>query len=398
MGSRACHIKKVKHAARALVLCFASLAIVLGINFGAAHAGSANSPNTLTDAQLAQKIEQLNLESEAIGRQLLEADTARNLIVDDRDRAQNVLSSFLAQEYKQASARGSVTRQMLISASLEEIVDRLKVVDAVGSYHQGVIRSLNETESKLAASHSERMQRIDLLGKLQDQLVPLQAEQGRRYAQRAEWQAKRDAAKRRAQARRDQAARDAQSEVDAGLLVGNTSAAVAQGSIQGFAAAGSMPSAALIDAYLASKGSPMTGQGAAFMASGIRWQVDPRLLVAIAGAESSFGQITCGPNNAWGWACPNDPADFATWAAGIDTVTRGLRRYYLDEGRTSVALIQQKYCPVGAANDPTGLNSHWVGNVTKFLLELGGNPSMVGPGPGSAGALQLPGIGIVAVD
>jgi len=165
-----------------------------------------------------------------------------------------------------------------------------------------------------------------------------------------------------------------------------------------FIPAAGPPSAAGIDAYLASKGSPMTGHGAAFMASAMRWRVDPRLLVAISGAESSFGQVTCGPNNGWGWACPNDPADFATWAAGIDTVTEGLRNDYLDEGRTSVSLIQQKYCPVGAANDPTGLNSHWTDNVTKFLLEQGGNPAMVGPGPSGAGALQMPDFGLLAAD
>jgi hypothetical protein len=125
--------------------------------------------------------------------------------------------------------------------------------------------------------------------------------------------------------------------------------------------------------------------------------VDPRLLVAIAGAESSFGQITCGPHNAWGWACPNDPAEFGTWAAGIDTVTEGLRRYYLDEGRTSVRLIHQKYAPNGAANDPTGLNSHWPRNVTKFLVELGGNPESVGAGPATGAALGLPDIGSLGI-
>jgi hypothetical protein len=140
----------------------------------------------------------------------------------------------------------------------------------------------------------------------------------------------------------------------------------------------------------------MLGQGGAFVASGNRWRVDPRLVVAIAGAESNFGQVTCGPNNAWGWSCPNDPEDFATWAAGIDTVTRGLRTYYLDEGRTSVVLIQQKYAPSQAANDPTGLNDNWVGNVTKFLLEQGGNPMAIGPGPsGGAGLPDLGGLGLL---
>ena len=138
-----------------------------------------------------------------------------------------------------------------------------------------------------------------------------------------------------------------------------------------------LPSASDLDAYLAGKGSPMAGQGSAFLASGGRWQLDPRLLVAIAGAESNFGSITCAPFNAWGWGCPNGPFKFTSWADGIDTVAEGLRTNYLAEGRISVAQINLKYAPIGAANDPTGLNNHWTTNVSRFLIELGGDPNDV---------------------
>ena len=141
------------------------------------------------------------------------------------------------------------------------------------------------------------------------------------------------------------------------------------------AAVTTMPAPADIDAYLGGKGSPMAGSGSAFVASGGRWQVDPRLLVAIAGAESNFGVITCAPFNAWGYGCPNGPYQFGSWADGIDTVAQGLRENYLAEGRTSVALINLKYAPVGAANDPTGLNNNWTINVSRFLTELGGDPA-----------------------
>jgi len=33
---------------------------------------------------------------------------------------------------------------------------------------------------------------------------------------------------------------------------------------------------------------------------------------------------------------------------------------------TFIPLLGNRYCPVGADNDPTGLNRHWVKNVTKF--------------------------------
>ena len=156
------------------------------------------------------------------------------------------------------------------------------------------------------------------------------------------------------------------------------------------AAAATPVTAAQLDAYLTVKGSPMAGQGAAFVASGARWQLDPRLVVAIAGAESSFGKITCAPYNAWGYGCPDGPYDFSSWADGIDTVSRGLRSNYLAEGRTTVALIHLKYAPLGAANDPTGLNNSWTRNVSQFMIEMGGDPNSVDAGGVSSGAPLVP--------
>jgi hypothetical protein len=163
--------------------------------------------------------------------------------------------------------------------------------------------------------------------------------------------------------------------VMAGAVAASNAVAASAAGTAAPASASTLPSAAEIDAYLAGKGSPMAGQGSAFLASGGRWQIDPRLLVAIAGAESNFGSITCAPFNAWGYGCPNGPYEFTSWADGIDAVAQGLRTNYLAEGRTSVALINLKYAPIGAANDPTGLNNNWTINVSRFLIELGGDPN-----------------------
>ncbi|MEO6867508.1 MAG: hypothetical protein ABI200_05760 [Gaiellales bacterium] len=145
-----------------------------------------------------------------------------------------------------------------------------------------------------------------------------------------------------------------------------------------FGSGGPSVSAATIDDYLATKGSPLAGQGAAFLESGVKHKVDPRLVVAIAGAESYFGILNCAPHNAWGWGCPTSPYRFATWAQAIDTITLGLRENYLDGGRTSVGEIHLKYAPPNAGNDPTNLNYAWANNVAKFLIEQGGDPQAVG--------------------
>lgn len=140
------------------------------------------------------------------------------------------------------------------------------------------------------------------------------------------------------------------------------------------AASSSSPvTAAQIDSYLTGKQSPLAGQGAAFVAAGVKNGIDPRLLVAICGIESGFGQHTFKPHNAWGYGS----FSFDTWEQGINTVADGLRRLYISQGLTTVDAISKKYCPVGASNDPNGTNGGWPSAVTKFLQEQGGNPNDV---------------------
>jgi hypothetical protein len=128
--------------------------------------------------------------------------------------------------------------------------------------------------------------------------------------------------------------------------------------------------------YLREQNSPLTSVARDIVAIGRYYRVDPRLIVAISGGESSFGKRNIRPHNAWGWL-PKGGTHWETFTEGANDVASGLRTYYLDKGRTSVEAIQKKYCPVGAKNDPTGLNQNWLGTITQFYSELGGDPNNV---------------------
>lgn len=363
---------------------------------------AAGSPPTASpyarwsDAQVATRVHALEQRTSVVGMQLIDAEEQAAAIDRDRTVAQELLAQWVTQSYEGGSSADDMFVAVLAGGRVGTLAERVHAAQVVADYHVGLVEQLDSSAARLQASAIDKVTLVHELATAQAELVNLRSEQARRAAlvaeQHAQAQADREAAAQAAA--RTRAAAAAAAGVPNGALVayatggaGATGAGAVGGPgiVNSAFARGGPPTAGLIDAYLASKGSPMAGNGAAFMASAARWQVDPRLVVAISGAESSFGAQTCGPFNAWGWACPNDPADFADWATGIETITRGLRKGYLDEGRTSVALIQQKYAPSKAANDPTGLNNNWVGNVSKFLGELGGNPNVVGPGP-AAGA------------
>lgn len=126
--------------------------------------------------------------------------------------------------------------------------------------------------------------------------------------------------------------------------------------------------APVIDQYLARYNSPLAGLGRVFVRRSKKEGIDPRLLVAIAGAESAFGkQVKPGTFNPFGWG-PHIPFD--SWQQSIGTVAKGLADNYFAEGYNTIPKIQRKWAPSGAANDPTNLNSNWTRNVTKFYNEL----------------------------
>jgi hypothetical protein len=170
-------------------------------------------------------------------------------------------------------------------------------------------------------------------------------------------------------------------------------AAAAAGALTLAPAAAAAPDAAALDAFLAQHASPMTGTGATFLREGQEHGVSPIFLVAIAGAESSFGLYLYSENgdqctyNAFNWFYgPTWPtSDFNSWDEAIARVAEGLAGgLYYGDGLYSVDAIAPRYCPDGT--------TQWVANVKAFMSELGGDPAdtRIAPGAGAVPSATPP--------
>jgi hypothetical protein len=129
------------------------------------------------------------------------------------------------------------------------------------------------------------------------------------------------------------------------------------------------PRVLAMDQFLNDYHSPMAPYAKFIVETADSYGLDWRLVVAISGVESSFGNIVPGgdSNNAWGWRGINKNAKgwsvFATWEDGIAEITRGLAEGY---GTTLVPEeIEPSYCP------PCAESGHaWARGVNKFMNEL----------------------------
>jgi len=130
-----------------------------------------------------------------------------------------------------------------------------------------------------------------------------------------------------------------------------------------------------LDAYLASKGSPLAGHGAAFVYQSTAVGLDPRLLVAISGAETSFGTYRPSQtiHNPFGMG---PGIVYPSWDDAIAAAARNLGgSLYKGSGLVTIAQIQRRWAPLGATNDPEQLNSNWYRNVSRYYAEVGGDPN-----------------------
>jgi hypothetical protein len=121
---------------------------------------------------------------------------------------------------------------------------------------------------------------------------------------------------------------------------------------------------AIVKNYLARYDSPITNLAEHIVKTADANGVDFRLIPAIAQQESNLcKKIPDDTYNCWGWGIhARGTLGFASYEEGIDTVTRGLKKEYLDKGYTTPEKIMTKYTPSSPGS--------WARGVSMFMEEM----------------------------
>lgn len=98
--------------------------------------------------------------------------------------------------------------------------------------------------------------------------------------------------------------------------------------------------------FLQKNNSPLVDNASDFISYADKYSLDWRLVAAISGLESTFGQqIPYNSYNGWGWGIyGNNMIYFSSWKEGVETVSKGLRENYLNKwGATNIYDIGRLY-------------------------------------------------------
>jgi murein DD-endopeptidase MepM/ murein hydrolase activator NlpD len=138
-----------------------------------------------------------------------------------------------------------------------------------------------------------------------------------------------------------------------------------------------------------------TGKSKEFLNAAKTANIDPVLLSAIAFHETGRGSsnMVKSRNNPGGLynSRKGEFFTYKTLSDGITAMALNLSDNYIEKGLFTLDAIGAKYAPIGAANDPTGLNVHWVPNISAMVAQFGGltmNCELIGFESGFTSPLQ----------
>lgn len=121
----------------------------------------------------------------------------------------------------------------------------------------------------------------------------------------------------------------------------------------------------IIENYLKRYNSPLLPYKDKILQSGVRYQVKPELIVAIAQQESNLGKKSLeNCFNAWGWGIhAKGTKCYSNWEEAIESVTKGIANDYCAKNYCDdPCLMMKKYTPRS--------NGSWCFGVKQFLKEM----------------------------
>lgn len=137
--------------------------------------------------------------------------------------------------------------------------------------------------------------------------------------------------------------------------------------------------------YLKRYDSPLQYSAQDFIDAAKKYDLDWKMLPAIAGVESTFGKAIPGGYNAWGWGVYGTQAIyFKSWKEGIFVISEGLKKEYVDQGLNNPYSMNRLYAA----------SPYWGYKVSYFMQELGKfadsyqeeNTNQIGKAPNIAAA------------
>jgi len=124
----------------------------------------------------------------------------------------------------------------------------------------------------------------------------------------------------------------------------------------------------ILKKYLESHNSPLAEHSEFMIETAEKYNLDWRLLPAIAGQESTFCRnLPPDSHNCWGWGIhTRGTLGFDSWETAIETVAKGLKKEYVNKGYKTPEQIMRKYCP----RSITEAGGSWAEGVKYFINQI----------------------------
>lgn len=116
----------------------------------------------------------------------------------------------------------------------------------------------------------------------------------------------------------------------------------------------------------------LKGKGEKFIELQNKYGISAALLAAICNHESANGTSNAAKekNNVAGiMSKASNYSKLQTFDSVddcLEAMAKNLKNNYINQGRITISQIYEKYCPIGADNDPTGLNTSWGSSVARL--------------------------------